>query len=166
LRGNRPTVPRKVVEGLDLWFHGEFGKHLLTLGHKLIRPTQFDGHSCSICTMNTIAHGIFGDPLWMQDSAPRYRIAWFNELAKFEASAALPVCGFRLHRSLVYPPRIDVLKGPRISSPHRPRLVQNDNVVCTKTGANPANVASVRFIMPPAHLEVAEAARRMSMIGE
>ena len=34
--------------------------------------------------MSTIAHGIFGDPLWQQCNASVHRIDWFLEFGKRE----------------------------------------------------------------------------------
>jgi len=42
--------------------------------------------SCSICAMSTIAHGVFGDPLWQQPNASAHRIKWLLELNNHEVS--------------------------------------------------------------------------------
>jgi hypothetical protein len=78
------TPPGKVLKGLQKWCNEWFGWKLTNMGNTLERPHQTDTHSCSICAMSTIAHGIFGDPLWQQRSASMHRVAWLLELNKHE----------------------------------------------------------------------------------
>jgi hypothetical protein len=84
---NNPRVPPSqfpapphVVEGFNIWFEKEFGTVLAVLGNLLERPMQNDGNSCSICTMSTISHGLFGDCLWNQPDADIHRVKWFIDL--------------------------------------------------------------------------------------
>ena len=74
--------PGVVLKGLRKWCNERFGWKLMNMGNTLKRPHQTDTNNCSICTLSTIAHGIFGDPLWQQQSASTHRINWFLELDK------------------------------------------------------------------------------------
>ena len=71
-------------------FHYLFGdlsslpihRKLMNVGNTLKHPHQTDTYGCSICTISTIAHGVFGDPLWRQRDASTNRISWFLKLIK------------------------------------------------------------------------------------
>lgn len=77
---------RGVLKGLRKWFDEHFGQKLMNMGNILKRPHQIDTYNCSICVMSTIAHGIFGDPLWRQCDVSMHRIGWFLEVVKHEES--------------------------------------------------------------------------------
>jgi hypothetical protein len=87
--------PDEVLKGLRKWLDKRFGWKVMNLGNVLERPHQTDTYSCSICTMSTIAHGIFGDPLWQQRNASVHRIHWLLKLGKYEGlyTSQEPVCG-------------------------------------------------------------------------
>lgn len=87
--------PSEVLKGLQKWCDKRFGWKLMNMGNTLERPHQTDTNSCSICAMSTIAHGIFGDPLWQQCNASAHRINWLLELSEHEEShvSAGPVSG-------------------------------------------------------------------------
>lgn len=72
----------KMLKGLRKWITEQFGWKLMNLGNILSRPLQTDTYSCSICALSTIAHGIFGDPLWTQRNASAHRLNWFLELTR------------------------------------------------------------------------------------
>lgn len=74
--------PDEVLKGLRKWFSEQFGQKLMNTGNTLRRPHQTDTYSCSICAMSTIAHGVFGDPLWRQSNASTHRINWLLEISK------------------------------------------------------------------------------------
>lgn len=77
-------LPGDVLKGLQKWCNERFGWKLMNMGNTLKRPHQTDSNSCSICTMSTIAHGIFGDPLWQQHNSSTHRISWLLELGKYK----------------------------------------------------------------------------------
>ena len=56
----------------------------MNIGNVLQRPRQPDTYSCAICTMSTIGHGIFGDPLWTHQDASVHRIRWLLTLSENE----------------------------------------------------------------------------------
>lgn len=74
--------PGEVLKGLREWFRKRFKRKLMNMGNTLKCPRQTDTYSCSICTMSTIAHGIFKDPLWQQRNASTHRIHWFLTLGE------------------------------------------------------------------------------------
>lgn len=78
--------PEAVLKGLRKWFDQRFGQKLMNMGNTLERPHQTDTYSCSICAMSTIAHGVFGDPLWQQHSASTHRLSWLLKIDKFDRS--------------------------------------------------------------------------------
>ena len=94
--------PDNILEGLRKWFKKQFGEKLMNMGNVLKRPRQTDTYSCSICAMSTIAHGVFGDPLWQQRDAPTHRINWLLKLSQHEEShvSVGPVSG--LNQDEVY----------------------------------------------------------------
>jgi len=87
--------PDEVLKGLRKWFDKRFGWKVMNVGNVLERPRQTDTYSCSICAMSTIAHGIFGDPLWQQPDASTHRICWLLKLCEYEElhTSGEPVCG-------------------------------------------------------------------------
>ena len=87
--------PDEVLKGLRKWFDKRFGWKVMNVGNILERPRQTDTYSCSICAMSTIAHGIFGDPLWQQPNASTHRIRWLLKLCEYEElhTSGEPVCG-------------------------------------------------------------------------
>jgi len=74
--------PRDALVGLRKWLNETFGWNVTNVGNVLKRPHQTDPYSCAICAMSTIAHGIFGDPLWRQRDASAHRIRWFIKLGE------------------------------------------------------------------------------------
>ena len=52
----------------------------MNIGSVLECPRQPDTYSCGVCTMNTVGHGIFNDPLWTHREASVHRIRWFLAL--------------------------------------------------------------------------------------
>ena len=75
--------PGEALKGLRKWFNKQFGQKLMNMGNILKRPHQTDTHSCAICAMSTIAHGVLGDPLWIQCDASAHRIHWFLKLDEY-----------------------------------------------------------------------------------
>lgn len=75
--------PSEALKGLRKWFDNQFGRKLMNMGNILKRPHQTDTHSCAICAMSTIAHGVLGDPLWIQRDASVHRIRWLLELDEY-----------------------------------------------------------------------------------
>ena len=78
--------PGEVLKGLRRWLDEQFGWKVINLGNVLKRPHQTDTHSCSICAISTISHGVFGDPLWRQPNASTHRIHWLLKLGEHELS--------------------------------------------------------------------------------
>ncbi|KAF9784786.1 hypothetical protein BJ322DRAFT_1196341 [Thelephora terrestris] len=76
--------PDEVLKGLRKWFNQQFSSKLMNIGNVLQRPRQPDTYSCAICTMSTIGHGIFGDPLWTHQDASVHRIRWLLTLSENE----------------------------------------------------------------------------------
>ncbi|KAJ8700697.1 hypothetical protein PTI98_003700 [Pleurotus ostreatus] len=72
------TFVRAVRRWLDYLDLGAF-----TNEHdSLLHGDQTDMFSCGVATLNTIAHVVFGDPLWSQKRNVRERISWFNRLSQ------------------------------------------------------------------------------------
>lgn len=57
-----------------------FGGKFSETGNSLAHGVQEDGISCIPVTMNTIAHGIFGEPLWTHEHWYLDRMKWFLKL--------------------------------------------------------------------------------------
>lgn len=94
--------PRQVLVGLRKWLEAAFGWKPASEGNILPRPHQTDTISCSICTLSTIAHNVFGDSLWEQPNASLHRILWllkFNECGCLGDSAE-PVRLYALYLGL------------------------------------------------------------------
>ncbi|KAJ3819239.1 hypothetical protein F5880DRAFT_1616648 [Lentinula raphanica] len=73
-------VPKEVLDDTQKWLKARFGGTFKLLGNTLTHGEQYDGISCIPATMNTIAHGIFGDALWTHEGRFADRIRWFTEL--------------------------------------------------------------------------------------
>ncbi|KAF9780748.1 hypothetical protein BJ322DRAFT_1011530 [Thelephora terrestris] len=76
--------PQEALNGLGQWLEATLGWKPANEGNILERPHQTDTVSCSVCTLNTIAHNIFGDPLWEQRNAAVHRVSWLLEFEKYE----------------------------------------------------------------------------------
>lgn len=71
------------LENIQWWLDqlpDELGKGYKYQGNTLTRGIQKDFVSCIPISMNTISHGIFGDPLWKESSKFDDRATWFVRL--------------------------------------------------------------------------------------
>ncbi len=48
----------------------------------MIHGKQDDTFNCGPASANTIAHQVFGEPLWTPDTAVSHRIQWFLHLSR------------------------------------------------------------------------------------
>ncbi|KAJ3965299.1 hypothetical protein EV361DRAFT_955152 [Lentinula raphanica] len=73
-------LPRKVVGHIQKWLQARHKGVFREMGNTLPHGMQNDGISCIPSSINTIAHGVFGDALWSQNTWRLDRIRWFTSL--------------------------------------------------------------------------------------
>ena len=73
-------APHKVIRDLQVWLKSVFGHTFADKGNSLEHGIQADAISCIPAAINTIAHGIFGDPLWTPEDRFLDRMKWFHLL--------------------------------------------------------------------------------------
>ena len=78
--GQGVGAPARYIKSLQIWFKSLHGKSFKNRGNSLIHAVQNDSFSCSIITMNTIAHAIFQEPLWTPSDGYEHRLKWFKQL--------------------------------------------------------------------------------------
>lgn len=78
------SPPRQILNGLGRWLEATLGWKPANEGNILARPHQTDTISCSVCALNTIAHNVFGDKLWHQNTASVHRVTWLLEFDKYK----------------------------------------------------------------------------------
>jgi hypothetical protein len=71
--------PTEFIKNLQLWLQTRFGGPF-RLGAKLKHRKQNDGHSCGICTANTIAAAVLGENIWTSKRSTIERAEWFSKL--------------------------------------------------------------------------------------
>ncbi|KAI0828201.1 hypothetical protein BC628DRAFT_1417790 [Trametes gibbosa] len=69
---------KHILEWVKHVFRRPFRDALNTLTHGL----QKDTHSCGICTVNTIAHNLFGDEIFVHTQRDHWRVTYFLELVR------------------------------------------------------------------------------------
>ncbi|KAJ3749525.1 hypothetical protein DFH05DRAFT_1533309 [Lentinula detonsa] len=72
--------PTAVVAYIEKWLKARFHRTFKNTGNSLAHAWQKDSISCIPVTMNTILHGIFGDPLWTHENRYLDCLKWFSEL--------------------------------------------------------------------------------------
>lgn len=81
LTGSYPP-PVQLVAYTQQWLRARFTGPFQDLGCSLVHAIQPDTFSCVICAGNTVAHGIFGDPLWNVQCCGLERTSWFIKLQR------------------------------------------------------------------------------------
>jgi len=82
-KSNRPSQSAtKLLRALQEWLRKAFGSTFRDEGNVLAHGFQEDGVSCGVCTINTIAHNIFGDLIFTPKTRRSLRISYFNTLMK------------------------------------------------------------------------------------
>ncbi|KAK1222121.1 hypothetical protein PQX77_015048 [Marasmius sp. AFHP31] len=77
---------------LRKWFKHTFGRDITVRGDTLDHGLQDDTYSCGICAVNTIAHAVFNDPLWVPRMKVFHRVQWFLDLAEYQCcTLAMPI---------------------------------------------------------------------------
>lgn len=72
--------PSKAFIGdLQLWLKTQFDGPFIPAVN-LKHGNQKDGHSCGLCTANTIAVAVFGDDIWTPERSTIERAEWFSKL--------------------------------------------------------------------------------------
>lgn len=74
-----------VMRGLSRWLK-RFPGVAFTEGAELPCGEQNDGFSCAFCMMNAMEHDLWNDALWTADRKRAYRLRWFIQLARFQAT--------------------------------------------------------------------------------
>ena len=72
--------PKAAIKKLRWWLQKRFENPFRELGDQLVHGKQEDGTECGILTVNTIAHKVFQDPLWVVGRKAVERVVWFNKL--------------------------------------------------------------------------------------
>ncbi|KIJ10894.1 hypothetical protein PAXINDRAFT_157495 [Paxillus involutus ATCC 200175] len=81
LEGSMPK-PADFLKNLQRWLRTRFGSIFVHGKEHLEHGNQQDCYSCGIVTANTIAHAMFGDPLWQPEGRSKARAEWFVMLVK------------------------------------------------------------------------------------
>ncbi len=136
------------------WLKARFKGPFTELGNVLAHGTQHDAISCIPCSANTIAHGVFGEPLWQPETRFVDRFRWFRRLVAKETQPKMQA-ETRTGTGITLPPvqaenQANVSgdgTAPAISSVVRPALA---NLL------NPSEDMAFGDIMQFMHLEVEE----------
>ncbi|EIW76421.1 hypothetical protein CONPUDRAFT_131026 [Coniophora puteana RWD-64-598 SS2] len=78
----------EVVDALQDWLLAAFGSRFEDRGNSLPHGVQADASSCGICTVNTIAHDLFGDSLFTHRQRHSERIRLFTRICQQQLSLA------------------------------------------------------------------------------
>ncbi|KAI0329285.1 hypothetical protein GY45DRAFT_1253214 [Cubamyces sp. BRFM 1775] len=73
---------KTLVKAIRAWSHAELSIELRDRGNTLTHGLQTDSSSCGLCTINTLAHNIFEDPLYRQKDSASIRMEYFCVLAQ------------------------------------------------------------------------------------
>ncbi|KAJ6467118.1 hypothetical protein C8R47DRAFT_1153221 [Mycena vitilis] len=71
--------PEEFFNALDAWTSWNF-MDKFTVTDDLPCAVQSDGYNCPIISVNTVAHNVFGDPLWTAQSAKAMRMKAFCDI--------------------------------------------------------------------------------------
>ncbi|KAJ7200399.1 hypothetical protein GGX14DRAFT_572153 [Mycena pura] len=86
--------PQEFSNALLLWLRLQLGVEF-SISDNLPRAAQTDGTSCGIIAVNTIAHNVFGDSLWVEASANVMRMNAFCDLVEYSQRAVpMPIPEF------------------------------------------------------------------------
>lgn len=69
--------------GLENWLDAGFGAPYKDMGNTFLIGKQEDGHSCGICVVNAIEHGMFGVPLFTNKDRYALRVQYFVGVVKY-----------------------------------------------------------------------------------
>jgi hypothetical protein len=81
------SKPTKMIGKVEWRLTKRFGSHFREDNDTLAHGKQDDFHSCGIVSANTIAHNVFGDPLWNASNKTLERVSWFNTISRSHARA-------------------------------------------------------------------------------
>ncbi|KAJ3007533.1 hypothetical protein NUW54_g3516 [Trametes sanguinea] len=111
----------QLVNALKAWACQEMGSTLRDIGNSLAHGLQRDSSSCGICTINTLAHNIFGPgvPLFVQPKARHLRLEAFIMVAKAHLALKKGRTPSRAHES---DSQEDSLSSELLGSPAHPQL--------------------------------------------
>ncbi|EEB88926.1 hypothetical protein MPER_13042 [Moniliophthora perniciosa FA553] len=103
-------APKIVIENTQKWLKACLNGPFKYLGNTLEHGVQEDFISCIPAAMNTIAHGVFGEPVWKPERRYLDRIAWFTLLVPNpeDISAHQPAMADKVHESQARMPRIPI----------------------------------------------------------
>jgi hypothetical protein len=105
--GKGSGAPTKFILLLQAWLKLGFGKSFKNQRNILPHAVQEDTYSCSIITINTIAHAVLDKPLWRTEQAVAERLSWFVRLASGQNT-------FKMTKGLENLYQLDI--GPTIHS--------------------------------------------------
>ncbi|KAF5391500.1 hypothetical protein D9757_002470 [Collybiopsis confluens] len=84
------SAPTGFLLELRKWFKHAFGRDVSIGGDKLQHARQDDTYSCGVCAVNTIAHAVFGDELWLPQMKVFHRVQWFLSIREHKGLAKNP----------------------------------------------------------------------------
>ncbi|KAI0363681.1 hypothetical protein BV20DRAFT_957785 [Pilatotrama ljubarskyi] len=79
----------RITSSAIAWAKAELGVKLIDRGNCLPHGIQRDGSSCGVCTINTIAHNIFGDRLFTPEDRYRLQLEYFVVLGNAQITHAV-----------------------------------------------------------------------------
>lgn len=71
-----------VLNAVSKWLLAEFGYQFVCAGNSLPIGRQQDAYSCGVCAINSLAHILFGDPLFTHDRRELLRLDLFSLLTR------------------------------------------------------------------------------------
>ncbi|KAJ7438890.1 hypothetical protein B0H11DRAFT_2356551 [Mycena galericulata] len=74
--------PQQIIQKTLWWLRGRVDKRFKSTGNVLRCGRQNDTINCGIIAVNTIAHHVIGDALWVASHKVQNRIKWFNDLCE------------------------------------------------------------------------------------
>lgn len=77
------SQPKTMTQGLKTWISHHNPHSQLRFFENLERASQTDSYSCSIISVNTIKHALFGDTLWSQNTREILHIQEFLDVMEF-----------------------------------------------------------------------------------
>ncbi|TFY61742.1 hypothetical protein EVJ58_g4317 [Rhodofomes roseus] len=136
------TAPQKAIKALQKWLQREFGRKFTDRGNTLLHGQQKDTSSCGICTINTIAHALFGDDLFTHKTRQKLRVEYFNIAVR--AYTDLTTAESQSHNNIL-PTSLHTVTSAVVASKDLKRL-RNKSLDRSDT---PANAKRIRVASVP-----------------
>ncbi|KAF8197121.1 hypothetical protein BJ912DRAFT_923213 [Pholiota molesta] len=79
------SQPKGMTQGLETWVTHHAPGSTMKLSEDLECTSQTDAYSCSIISVNTIKHALFGDVFWSQSTRETLRVQEFLDIMEYHS---------------------------------------------------------------------------------